>query len=53
LVLLKLILVAAVFLGDAAERLCALWTGGILAGVIVGPGAIGVPTPSAFPGRPP
>jgi Kef-type K+ transport system membrane component KefB len=50
--LLGLILVAAVFLGDAAERVGVPWiTGCILGGVLLGPDAVGVLTPgvqSAF-----
>src|SRR4051794_23982393 len=50
--LLGLILVAAVFLGDAAERVGGPWiTGCILGGVLLGPDAVGVLTPgvqSAF-----
>src|SRR4051794_23621106 len=50
--LLGLILVAAVFLGDAAERVGVPWiTGCILGGVLLGPDAVGILTPgvqSAF-----
>lgn len=47
LLILGLILVFAVLLGDAAERMGVPWiTGCVLAGVLLGPDAIGVLTPS-------
>jgi Kef-type K+ transport system membrane component KefB len=54
LLIFGLILISAVLLGDAAERVGVPWiTGCILAGVLLGPDAIGVLTPpqlSAFGG---
>jgi Kef-type K+ transport system membrane component KefB len=47
LLILGLVLVFAVLLGDAAERMGVPWiTGCVLAGVLLGPDAIGVLTPS-------
>ncbi len=49
LLVLGLVLISAVLLGDASERVGVPWiTGCVLAGVLLGPDAIGILTPSSL-----